>query len=110
MATTDRFPANSRYANSETSQLPQADGHNLVYLKRRFVPDPDQYVTLQLYRVVEGDRIDRMAAAVLGDPLQFWRMLDANGCLQAGELEEIGRRIRLTLPQGIPGYPNLGGM
>lgn len=100
---TDRFPPNSRYHASETAELNTADGRPLVYLRRRFVPDPARFVTLQEYRVVEGDRLDRMAAAVLGDPVQFWRLPDANGSLHPLELEELGRRIRLTLPEGMPG-------
>lgn len=99
----DRFPPNSRYHGSETAEITDAEGRRLVFLRRRFVPDPARFVTLQEYRIVEGDRIDRMAAAVLGDPEQFWRLPDANGSLKPGELEEIGRRIRLTLPEGMAG-------
>jgi len=99
----DRFPPNSRYHSTATAELTQADGRRLVYLRRRFVPDPANFVTLQEYQVVEGDRIDRLAAAVLGDPEQFWRLPDANGSLHPRELEELGRRIRLTLPEGLQG-------
>lgn len=103
MATENRFPSNSRYHAVETAELLQPDGRRIVYLRRRFVPDPSRFVTLQEYRVVEGDRIDRMAAAVLGDVEQFWRLPDANGSLDPLELEEVGRRIRLTLPEGMVG-------
>ncbi|BAK76594.1 hypothetical protein NH8B_1777 [Pseudogulbenkiania sp. NH8B] len=99
----DRFPPNSRYYGCDTAELYDADGRKRVYLRRRFVPDPARFVTLQEYRVVEGDRIDLMAATVLGDPEQFWRLPDANGSLHPRELEELGRRIRLTLPEGMPG-------
>ncbi|WCM54380.1 hypothetical protein OH720_15655 [Pseudomonas sp. WJP1] len=99
----DRFPPNSRYHLTETTELTQADGHRVMYLRRRFVPDPSAFVTLQVYRVVQGDRIDRLAAAVLGDPEQFWRLPDANGCLHPLELEEPGRPVRLTLPEGMQG-------
>ncbi|CAD5108250.1 LysM domain-containing protein [Zestomonas carbonaria] len=101
--TTERFAPNSRYHGVETAETSGPDGRPLVYLRRRFVPDPGRFVTVQEYRVVEGDRLDRMAAAVLGDPEQFWRLADANGCLHPGELEELGRRIRLTLPEGMSG-------
>ncbi|MBB2496655.1 LysM domain-containing protein [Aquipseudomonas ullengensis] len=99
----ERFPANSRYHGTPTAELNGPDGRSLVYLRRRFVPDPARFVTLQEYQVMEGDRIDRMAATVLGDPEQFWRLPDANGSLKPGELEELGRRIRLTLPEGMAG-------
>lgn len=106
MSTDIRFPANSRYAATEAAELQQPGGQRVVYLRRRFVPDPSHFVTLQEYRVVEGDRIDRMAAAVLGDPEQFWRLPDANGDLDPRDLEEVGRRIRLTLPGGMGGLGN----
>lgn len=103
MSTDNRFPPNSRYAATETAEFTQPDGTRVVYLRRRFVPDPSRFVTLQEYRVVEGDHVDRMAAAMLGDPEQFWRLPDANGVLGARDLEEVGRRIRLTLPDGMGG-------
>ena len=98
-----RFAPNSRYYGQPTAALTTADGRRPVYLLRRFVPDPGRFVTLQEYRVVQGDRIDRMAATILGDPIQFWRLPDANGSLHPRELEQAGRRIRLTLPEGMQG-------
>lgn len=99
----ERFAPNSRYHGIATGEMTGADGRPLVYLRRRFVPDQSRFVTLQEYQVVQGDRIDCMAASVLGDPEQFWRLPDANGSLHPGELEELGRRVRLTLPEGLSG-------
>jgi hypothetical protein len=98
-----RFPPNSRYYALGTAEYRSTDGRSVVYLRRRLVPDPSRFVTVQEHQVVEGDRIDRMSAAVLGDPLHFHRLLDANGSLHPQELEEVGRRIRLTLPEGFGG-------
>ncbi|MFM0225684.1 LysM domain-containing protein [Paraburkholderia dipogonis] len=103
MSTDNRYAPNSRYYTTETTEFVQPDFTRVVYLRRRFVPDPSRFVTMQEYRVMEGDHIDRMAAAVLGDPQQFWRLPDANGDLDARDLEEVGRRIRLTLPDGMGG-------
>lgn len=103
MSTDNRYPPNSRYHATETAEFVQPDGTRVACLRRRFVPDPSRFVTLQEYRVVEGDHIDRMAAAVLGDAEQFWRLPDTNGDLDARDLEEVGRRIRLTLPDGMGG-------
>ena len=55
----------------------------------------------------EGERLDIIAAQHLGDPEQFWRLCDANGAMRPDELTEtVGRRLRITLPEGIPGPRN----
>ncbi len=51
----------------------------------------------------DGERLDLIAARYLGDPEQSWRQCDANGAVRPEELEEVGRRVRITLPEGIPG-------
>lgn len=100
------FPANSRYQSVETTKLELADGTEHVYLKRRFVPPPDRMALLQEHLVVEADRIDNLAARYLGDPEQYWRVCDANRAMRPAELTEvIGRRLRITLPEGVPGAP-----
>jgi hypothetical protein len=43
-------------------------------------------------------------ARLIGDPELFWQLCDSNGAMQPDELTEtIGRKIRITLPEGIPG-------
>ncbi len=102
--TTDAFPATSRYHESETATLVMPDGREIVYLRRRFVPGPERFITLQEHTVSEGERLDNLTALYLGDPEQFWRLCDANGVMQPRELEEpAGRTVRITLPEGIPG-------
>ena len=97
------FPQNSRYYTTETATLTK-DGRTIVYLKRRFVPPPERFATLEEHVVTAGERLDNITAQHLGDPEQFWRVCDANSALRPEELtEEIGRRIRITLPEGIPG-------
>ena len=57
--------------------------------------------------MTEGERLDHIAAKYLGDPEQFWRLCDANGAIRPNELlEPVGRRIRITLPENIPGPQN----
>jgi hypothetical protein len=100
------FPTNSRYQYIETAKLVRPDGTEIVYLTRRFVPQPEQFTLLQEHVVVEGDRLDNVTANYLGDPEQFWRVCDANRAMRPDELmEEIGRRLRITLPEGLPGAP-----
>lgn len=101
------FPPTSRYHNIGTATLETSDGKTVIYLKRRFVPPPERFAPLQEHVVVQGDRLDNITARYLGDPEQFWRVCDANGAMRPDELtEEIGRRLRVTLPEGIPGVPN----
>jgi hypothetical protein len=104
---TYNLPPTSRYYGLDVLALRTADGRVVPYLERRFVPGPERFVTLQEHVVVDGDRLDRIAAQYLGDPEAFWRVADANGAMRADELTQtLGRRIRITLPEGIPGNPN----
>lgn len=101
------FPPTSRYFGIEATTIETRDGKSYAYLKRRFVPGPERFATLQEHVVVEGDRLDNITARYLGDAQQFWRVSDANRAMRPEELtEEAGRRIRITLPEGIPGAPH----
>jgi len=101
------FPPNSRYAGLDTGTLTTVAGNTIVYVRRRFVPPPEQFALLQEYAVVQGDRLDNLAAKFVGDPEQFWQICDANAAMRPEELTEIvGRILRITLPEGIPGTPN----
>ena len=103
------FPPSSRYHNIETAALTQTDGTELIYLKRRFLPSTERFSLLQEHVVTQGERLDNITARYLGDPLQFWRICDANNAMNPPELTaEIGRRLRITLPEGIPGIQNAG--
>ena len=101
------FPPISRYFQIETAKLETAEHKTVVYIRRRFVPSSDRFQLLSEHTVVQGDRIDNITANYLGDPEQFWRVCDANNVMQPDELTEtIGSKIRITLPEGIPGQPN----
>ena len=104
---TSNFPPTSRYALTPTTSLVRADGTTVTYLKRRFVPAPENLALLQWHQVVQNERLDNIAAKYLGDPEQFWRLCDANRALRPDELTEtIGKKLRITLPEGIPGVPH----
>jgi hypothetical protein len=80
-----------------------ADGRTIAYLRRRFAPPPERFALLQEHTVMEGERMDHIAAAYLSDPEQFWRICDANAAMQPDELTETpGRKLLITLPEGIP--------
>jgi hypothetical protein len=101
------FPPTSRYYGIEIASIKAADGRTLVYLRRRFLPAPDRFALLQEHEVVEDERLDNIAAHYLDDAEAFWRIADGNSAMRPEELTEtLGRRIRITLPEGVPGVPN----
>lgn len=101
---TPLFPPTSRYHGMAAAQLTLPDGTVVAYLPRRFVPRPERFSVVSEHVVEAGDRIDNLAARYLGDPLQYWRICDANAAMRPGELTAVpGRRLVITLPEGIPG-------
>jgi hypothetical protein len=105
--TISQFPATSRYSGIEIAYLVAADGRQIAYLRRRILPAPEQLALLTEHVVTQGERLDRITAQYLGDPEMFWRLCDANRAMRPDELTEtVGRRLRITLPAGIPGAPH----
>jgi len=102
------FPTDSRYYGFSTLTYTAPDGQKVTYLARRFVPQPgaQNYATIATHTVVQGDRLDLIAARYLGDPLIFWLICDANGAIRPASLLQIGQVINITMPQGVPGGPS----
>jgi hypothetical protein len=98
---TPLLPPNSRYQGLPTRTWTAPDGTQTVYLSRRLVPQPNCFSTLGVHIMTDGERLDQTAARFIGDPLLAWRLADANGALNPAELECGGRRLRITLPEGI---------
>ncbi|MDD5735363.1 MAG: hypothetical protein PHQ39_07825 [Methanothrix soehngenii] len=96
--TNDNFSPTSRYYRTETALMKTAEGREVVYLRRRFLPlEMGQLLTEHV--VTQGDRLDNITASYLGDPEQFWRLCDANLAKNPQELtSEIGRRLRIPAP------------
>lgn len=98
------FDPQSRYAAIETATWVAADGtaagREIRYVRRRFLPPPaTEADTIAEHTVVAGDRLDTITARYLGDPLQFWRVCDANPVIHPAELtDEVGARIRIAMP------------
>lgn len=100
------FAATSRYFGLPTATLHVSEQKDIVYLLRRFLPSPSRFALLQEHVIVAGDRLDNVTALYLGDPEQFWRIADANAAMRPEDLTAvIGRRLRITLPEGIPEVP-----
>ena len=105
--TTYNFPPTSRYYGIDTATLKTADGETTVYLRRRFLPLPENFSLLLEHVVSDGERLDNIAAKYSDEPEAFWRIADANSAMRPEELTETpGRRLRITLPEGIPGFIN----
>ena len=102
------FAGNSRYQGIETTTITGADGRMVSYVRRRFLPQPGQLAQVHQHVVAQGDRLDVIAARYLGDPELFWRICDANGAMRPEDLTSaIGQALRICLPAGIPGGPNV---
>jgi hypothetical protein len=120
------FAANSRYLGIATSTYVAADGTTIAYVQRRFLPQPEDLAQMQQYSVVQGDRLDVIAARFLDDPQLFWRICDANGAMRPADVllvpepliaapdptsalqqpeYAVTRVLRICLPANIPGGP-----
>ena len=80
----------SRYFSIPTAEHVMPDGTSVVYVKRRFLPQPSPEPRERGVAVGEGERLDTIAARLLGDPLQFWRIADANNAMNPFDLVEPG--------------------
>lgn len=94
------FDHTSRYFGIPTAKTTLPDARAVAYLTRRFVPDHRGAPLVANVFVTDGDRLDLITARTLGDPLQFWRIADANDALNPFDLvTPLGRRVRVTMPQ-----------
>jgi hypothetical protein len=94
------FEDTSRYFAIEKAVFTAHGGHEIRYVRRRFLPDAASEATLAEHTVAQGERLDHITARYLSDPEQFWRVCDANNAVRPEELtEEIGRRLRISFPQ-----------
>ena len=96
------FDQTSRHASLGTATyvFPAPDGRPVTYVLRRFVPDGRLIPILGQRTVQQGDRLDLITAQTLGDPLQFWRVADANIAMRPDDLvAEPGVMLRIPVPQ-----------
>ncbi len=98
------FPPTSRYSNVATASYTTSTGREVVYLRRRFVPPPESLAVAQVHRFLQGERLDLIANAYLGNSELFWRICDANRAVDPDELIAIvGRELEIPLPPGVAG-------
>ena len=94
------FDPKSRYYKLPTATYVVADGEHILYKRRRFLPHGASMPLLAEVTVRDSDRLDLISYRTLGDPLQFWRVADANDAMNPSDLtDEPGRVLRIPVPQ-----------
>jgi hypothetical protein len=94
----------SRYYGLPLLTQATPDGGLIVYGSRRFIPPRDEFALLQRHRVVAGERVDALAGSILGNPLSYWQICDANVALEPEDVTASpGSFVDITLPAGVPG-------
>jgi hypothetical protein len=101
------FSPTSRYSQlGELTLIVPAGGPHgrpIKYVRRRFLPQGDTLPLLTEVTVTGGDRLDLIAARVLGDPLSFWRICDANNAMNPFALTDSTNGtnpvLRISPPQ-----------
>ena len=93
------FEPSSRYYSIETDRWTTVDGEQIVYKRRRFLPQGESLPLLMEVWVTQGERLDHITARTLGDPEAFWRIADANNAMNPDDLTaEPGRALRVPVP------------
>lgn len=93
------FDVDSRYYGLPLMAAATPSGQTVRYVSRRFVPDPRRLTVVQTYRVQQHDRIDIVAATVMGKALAYWQICDANLAVDPDDIcAEPGRVIAIALP------------
>jgi hypothetical protein len=94
------FPRTSRYYGIDIATYITAEGKEIVYLSRRFLPDLSSMTVFTRHTVTQGERLDNITARYLGDPEQFWKICDGNNTMRPDDLtEEIGSKILIPNPR-----------
>jgi len=98
------FDSTSRYYNLPTIKMDSMDADGAIrqvtYVQRRIIPSTDGQTPIIEHIVTQDDRLDNLAARYLGDPLQFWRICDANNALRPNDLTDtVGDIIHIVFPR-----------
>lgn len=79
------FGPKSRYFQAETYTVRDARGRFVKVVMP--APPPDQ-VLLGLHLLIQGERLDLLAARYLDDPAGFWRIAEQNDSMLPESLTE----------------------
>ena len=92
------FDQTSRYAALPTFQVTDSSGQAISYVQTRLLPQPGSLTIIATAALNEGERLDLFSARMLGDPLLFWRIADANAAMDPLDLEHPGASLAVPLP------------
>jgi hypothetical protein len=101
------FDPTSRYAALPVLQLPVQPGctvsyvrpgRTLSYVLARILPQSNTLTRLGVAVPAQGERLDLFSARTLSDPLQFWRIADANDAFDPQDLAVPGTPLIVPLP------------
>ena len=96
------FDSSSRYASLELAKLTDAEGRDVAYVRRRFLPHGEKLPLLAELPVANAERLDLITHRTLGDPEHFWRICDANNAMNPFDLTGDGASalpLRIPVPQ-----------
>lgn len=94
------FDPTSRYYPLEEAAYEDANGRQITYKRRRFLPQGNRMPLLVQVTVTAETRLDLIAARTLGVSEHFWRICDANNALNPFDLtDEVGATLRVSPPQ-----------
>ena len=79
------FDSKSRYSKAETYVVQDSRGRNVNVVVPP--PPPDQSL-LGLHLLIQGERMDLLAAKYLDDPAGFWRIAEQNDVMLPEALTE----------------------
>jgi nucleoid-associated protein YgaU len=83
----------SRFRDSASYRTTVAPGAPELELLEPRLPAAAE--TALMHRVRSGDRLDLLAQRYFGDPLQYWRIVDANRRFDPDDLLEPGTLLRI---------------
>ena len=94
------FEHTSRYYHTKDASYTTDDGRQIIYKRRRFLPEGEKMPALSEVTVLDGDRPDLVTFRSLGDPEQYWRICDANDAMNPFAMTaQSGRKLKVPKPQ-----------
>jgi hypothetical protein len=92
------FSQRSRYKAVQTTQITDAAGRVIPYIKVRFIPATPAVVG---HTVTQGERLDLISNNFYKDAQRFWRICDANFAMwPEDELAEPNATILIPPSEG----------